>query len=45
MLTKQALKEFEEIWRQDNPGREISPEELSHLAERVLNAFKVILSK
>jgi len=43
-ISEQALKEFEEIWRQDNPDKEITKEQLAEIAQRVLSAVKLIFA-
>lgn len=40
-ITDEALQEFEVLWRQDNPGKEISREELADMATRVALAVEL----
>ncbi len=42
LLTKDALSDFEDIWRASNPGQEISPQELYEQAKRVIQAVALI---
>jgi hypothetical protein len=35
-LPKEALQEFEKIWKEENPGKEISESELIEMATHVI---------
>lgn len=40
-LTEKALKEFEVLWLEDNPGQILPREKLVAMASRVLRAFEL----
>jgi len=40
-LTQEALKEFEELYRQDHPNEKITKEELLEMATRVLRIVEL----
>lgn len=40
-LSDEALKEFETLWRQDNPDEEIDKERLREIATRVMHAVEL----
>lgn len=41
-LSQEALKEFEELYRQDNPNEKITREELLEMATRVLRIVELV---
>lgn len=41
-ITEQALSEFEQIWRKENPNTEISQQELLESAIRTLRAVELV---
>jgi len=41
-LTNQTLKEFEEIWRQENPGERVNKQQLLEMANNLLNIVETI---
>ncbi len=41
-LSEQALKEFEEIWQHDHPGKILSREELFKIANKVIHIVEIL---
>lgn len=42
---KEALKEFEKLWREENPNKDITPEQLLEMATRVMRAVELIYKR
>jgi len=41
-LTQEALAEYEQLWREDNPGKEPDRKTLADEARRTLNAVQLV---
>lgn len=41
-ITEQALSEFEALWREENPDKQIGKQELLDMATRLLHVVEII---